>query len=64
VPVLQVHGGADRTVVARAAAKSHRHVTGPHRFVRFEGVGHFPHEEVPDRLTNEVLDWLHDLPKP
>ena len=60
VPVMQVHGGADRTVVARAAAHSHRHVTGPHRFVRFDRVGHFPHEEVPDRVTDEVLDWLDD----
>ena len=62
VPVMQVHGGADRTVVARAAAHSHRHVTGPHRFVRFDGVGHFPHEEVPDRVTDEVLDWLGTVP--
>ena len=64
VPVMQVHGGADRTVVARAAAHSHRHVTGPHRFVRFDGVGHFPHEEVPDRVTDEVLDWLGTVPPP
>ncbi|MET0521467.1 MAG: alpha/beta hydrolase, partial [Jiangellaceae bacterium] len=64
VPVMQVHGGADRTVVARAAAHSHRHVTGPHRFVRFDGVGHFPHEEAPDRVTDEVLDWLGTVPSP
>jgi pimeloyl-ACP methyl ester carboxylesterase len=58
VPVLQIHGGADRTMVPRAAAHSHRHVTGPHRWVQFDRVGHFPHEEAPDRLTDEILDWL------
>ncbi len=64
VPVLQIHGGADRTVVPQAAAQSHRHVVGPHRWVQFDGVGHFPHEEAPDRLTDEVLDWLRSVPPP
>jgi pimeloyl-ACP methyl ester carboxylesterase len=61
VPVLQVHGGADRTLVPRAAVRSGRHVTGPHRWVQLEGVGHFPHEEAPDRVTAELLDWLAEV---
>ncbi len=58
VPVMQIHGGADRTVLPRAAAHSGRHVTGPHRWVQLEGIGHFPHEEAPSRVTSELLDWL------
>jgi pimeloyl-ACP methyl ester carboxylesterase len=61
VPVLQVHGGADRTLLPRAAVRSGRHVAGPHRWVQLEGVGHFPHEEAPDRVTAELLDWLGEL---
>jgi pimeloyl-ACP methyl ester carboxylesterase len=61
VPVLQIHGGADRTLVPRAAVRSGRHVAGPHRWVQLEGVGHFPHEEAPDRVTAELLDWLGEL---
>ncbi|MGH8776090.1 MAG: alpha/beta fold hydrolase [Jiangellaceae bacterium] len=61
VPVLQVHGGADRTVLPRVAARSGRHVAGPHRWVQLEGVGHFPHEETPSRVTAELVDWLARL---
>ena len=62
VPVLQIHGGADRAIPARIAARSRRHVAGPHRWVQLEGVGHFPHEEAPVRVTNELVDWLGRLP--
>jgi pimeloyl-ACP methyl ester carboxylesterase len=27
--------------------------------VRLDGVGHFPHEEAPDRTTAELVDWLN-----
>jgi len=58
VPVMQIHGAADRTALPRAAARSRRHVTGPHRWVQLDGIGHFPHEEAPSRVTAELLDWL------
>ena len=62
VPVLQIHGSADRTTLPRAAARSRRHVTGPHRWVHLEAIGHFPHEEAPSRVTAELLDWLAHSP--
>lgn len=64
IPVLQVHGGADRLIPPRVAARSRAHVAGPYRWVRMDGVGHFPHEEAPERLTDELLDWLDQLPDP
>jgi pimeloyl-ACP methyl ester carboxylesterase len=64
VPVMQIHGAADRTALPRAAARSRRHVTGPHRWVLLEGIGHFPHEEAPSRVTAELLDWLAHSPAP
>jgi pimeloyl-ACP methyl ester carboxylesterase len=64
VPVLQIHGGADRVIPAGLAARSRRYVAAPYRWVRLDGVGHFPHEEVPDRTTAELVDWLASQPTP
>ncbi|MBD0293388.1 MAG: alpha/beta hydrolase [Jiangellaceae bacterium] len=61
VPVLQIHGAADRTVAGRAVTQSRRHVSAPHRWVRLAGVGHFPHEEAPGRVNTELRDWLRDV---
>ena len=63
VPVLQLHGAADRTVLTRSAQGSGRFVEAPYRWRLLEGVGHFPHEERPDDLTTELLGWLGD-PEP
>lgn len=62
VPVLQLHGGADGVIPARAAARSRRYVVGPYRWTLLEGVGHFPHEEAPAHVTAELLDWLARTP--
>lgn len=64
VPVLQIHGGSDRVIPARLATRSRRHVTAPYRWVQLDGVGHFPHEEAPDRTTAELVDWLTQIPPP
>lgn len=60
-PVFQIHGGADRTIPPQSASRSSGHVTGPYRWLRLEDVGHFPHEEAPDRVTAALLDWLPTL---
>ncbi|MFW6033615.1 MAG: alpha/beta fold hydrolase [bacterium] len=60
-PVFQIHGGADRTIPPQTASRSSGHVTGPYRWLRLEDVGHFPHEEEPDRVTAALLDWLPTL---
>lgn len=57
VPVLLVHGAADRLVgveAARAAARRHPHWT----YVELEGVGHTPQLEVPEDFIDIVEGWL------
>jgi len=56
VPVLHIHGGADRAVPFQRtpaeliASDVHNEI--------LTGVGHFPHEETPDLVTKVLLDWL------
>ena len=63
VPVLQLHGAADTCVLPRSAQGSGEYVVAPYRWRLLDGVGHFPHEEAPDRFDAEVLGWLAD-PEP
>jgi pimeloyl-ACP methyl ester carboxylesterase len=63
VPVLQIHGAADRCFLPEAAQGSGRYVAAPYRWRLLDGVGHFPHEEAPERFDHEVLSWLQD-PEP
>jgi pimeloyl-ACP methyl ester carboxylesterase len=59
VPVLQVHGSADRCVPVGAAR-----LPGQHASYRFEVVpraGHFLPEEAPARVTELLLDWLREV---
>lgn len=63
VPVLQVHGVQDRCFLPDVAQGSGRYVAAPYRWRLLDGVGHFPHEEAPDRFDAEVLSWLAD-PEP
>jgi pimeloyl-ACP methyl ester carboxylesterase len=58
VPVLQVHGALDPTVLPRSAAGSGRYVTAPYTWCLLDGVGHFPHEEAPAAFDKQLLDWL------
>ncbi len=61
VPVLQLHGTADRCIpLSRAAAENGT----PYRFEAVAGAGHFLAEEAPDRTTELLLDWLSALPTP
>ncbi|WP_188037263.1 alpha/beta fold hydrolase [Actinotalea sp. JY-7885] len=61
VPVLQVHGTADRCLPVRAA----RGEAGrPYRFETVPGAGHFLAEEAPERTTELLVDWLGSLPAP
>jgi pimeloyl-ACP methyl ester carboxylesterase len=62
-PVLQVHGTADRCFPPGFAQGSSRYVEAPYRWRLLDGVGHFPHEEDPDRFNGELLNWLAD-PEP
>ncbi len=63
VPVLQIHGTADSCFLPEVARGSGRYVLAPYRWRLLDGVGHFPHEEAPERFDREVLSWLQD-PEP
>jgi pimeloyl-ACP methyl ester carboxylesterase len=63
VPTLQLHGALDASVLPHVAAGSGQYVEAPYRWRLFEGVGHFPHEEVPSVFSAELLGWLAD-PEP
>ena len=61
VPVLHMHGEHDPSVLLRSAEGSGDWVTGPYDFRVVDGVGHFPHEEAPERFDAIVLPWLAGL---
>ncbi|NHC44362.1 alpha/beta fold hydrolase [Motilibacter aurantiacus] len=63
VPVLHLHGAADRAVLPRSAQGSGLYVEAPYRWRLLGGVGHFPHEESPEAFAAELLGWLAD-PEP
>ncbi|RJK98333.1 alpha/beta fold hydrolase [Vallicoccus soli] len=58
LPVLQVHGSLDPSVLPTTAAGSGAHVRGPYRWAQLPGTGHFPHEEDPGAFGEVLLDWL------
>ncbi|NQU36002.1 MAG: alpha/beta hydrolase [Actinobacteria bacterium] len=62
VPVLQIHGNADRTILPRSAEGSREFVSGPYAWRSLPGVGHFPQEEQPTAVDSLILDWLASDP--
>jgi pimeloyl-ACP methyl ester carboxylesterase len=62
-PVLHLHGALDGCVLPGTARGSGMYVDAPYRWRLLDGVGHFPHEESPDRFDRELLSWLAD-PEP
>lgn len=62
-PVLHLHGSVDSCVIPAAARGSGRYVEAPYRWRLIDGVGHFPHEERPERFNEELCSWLAD-PEP
>lgn len=57
VPTLQIHGALDSCVRPSTAEGSGRYVAADYRWRLIEGVGHFPHEEAPDLVSDELLQW-------
>jgi pimeloyl-ACP methyl ester carboxylesterase len=56
-PVLQLHGGFDTCVLPSTAQGSGQFVTGSYEWRILDGVGHFPHNEVPDLISGELIRW-------
>jgi pimeloyl-ACP methyl ester carboxylesterase len=59
-PTLQLHGALDPTVLPRTARGSGRYVIADYEWHLLDGVGHFPHREVPELITAEVLRWAKE----
>ncbi|PVZ09395.1 alpha/beta fold hydrolase [Actinomycetospora cinnamomea] len=58
VPVLQVHGADDPWIPERVARASARWCGAGHVHRTLPGVGHFPHQEAPQHVTDALLDFL------
>jgi len=58
VPTLYVWGEDDTALGRTAAEGSAGHVEGPYRFEALPGVGHWIPEEVPERLSELLLEHL------
>ena len=56
-PVLQLHGDFDTCVLPATAQGSGQYVTGRYEWRMLDGVGHFPHNEVPELISGEIIDF-------
>ena len=57
LPTLIVWGSDDRIIPVSHAFQAQEAM--PHsRLVVFDGVGHFPHAEVPDRFVEVLVDFI------
>jgi pimeloyl-ACP methyl ester carboxylesterase len=56
-PVLHLHGDFDTCVLPSTARGSGQYVTGTYEYRVLDGVGHFPHDEVPELISGELLRW-------
>lgn len=57
VPVLQVHGEDDSCLLLSTAQGSSRYVHARYEFQALAGIGHFPTEEAPRRVSREIIRW-------
>ncbi len=56
-PVLHLHGDFDSCVLPSTAQGSGQYVTGDYEWRVLDGVGHFPHNEVPELISGELIRW-------
>jgi pimeloyl-ACP methyl ester carboxylesterase len=56
-PVLQLHGDFDTCVLPSTAQGSGQYVAGDYEWRMLDGVGHFPHCEVPEQISAELIRW-------
>ena len=56
-PVLHLHGDFDSCVLPSTAQGSGQYVAGDYEWRVLDGVGHFPHNEVPEQISGELVRW-------
>jgi pimeloyl-ACP methyl ester carboxylesterase len=56
-PVLHLHGDFDTCVLPATAQGSGQFVSGGYEWRVLDGVGHFPHNEVPELVSGELVRW-------
>ena len=61
VPVFSVQGQLDPVTPAQASARDLHRVEGHLRQATVRGVGHFPQEEAPQKLTELLLSFFTEL---
>jgi len=61
VPVLQIHGSADRCLKESHAKTSVRFAGTQFRYEILDGVGHFPAEEATSDVTRLLGTWLAEV---
>jgi pimeloyl-ACP methyl ester carboxylesterase len=57
MPTLLVWGDADPVIPVEHGRRAHEAIAGS-RLEVFEGVGHFPHAEAPERFCEVLLDFI------
>lgn len=57
-PTLAIWSSGDHYLVEDRVIESERHVAGPWRYVRLEGVSHWIPLDAPERLNGLLIDWL------
>jgi pimeloyl-ACP methyl ester carboxylesterase len=57
VPTLQIQGSLDRCILPATAKASRRWAAGDYEWLELDGVGHFPHEEAPDAVSEAIARW-------
>jgi pimeloyl-ACP methyl ester carboxylesterase len=57
---LQLHGALDGCVLPSTAQGSGQHVAGDYEWRLLDGVGHFPHQELPDLVSGELVRWCKE----
>jgi pimeloyl-ACP methyl ester carboxylesterase len=60
-PTLQLHGQLDPCVLSSTAHGSQQWVSGPYEWHELPDVGHFPHQEVPELVTAELLRFINEV---
>ncbi|HEY2041675.1 MAG TPA: alpha/beta hydrolase [Jatrophihabitans sp.] len=56
-PVLQLHGDFDGCILPKTAQGSSQYVIADYEWRLLTGVGHFPQQEDPERVSEELIRW-------